>query len=77
LLRASYCFAGFEIEVREIKNVFKLSQDRDEPSYDNIMQELDKQDGDARTIAQEMRKRKAQLFVRGQQNPGSSPSKSP
>jgi transcriptional regulator len=53
---------AFEIEVREIENVFKLSQNRDEQSYENIIRNLDAQGGDARTIAEEMRKRKAQVF---------------
>jgi len=41
---------------------FKLSQNRDEQSYENIIQKLHAQRGDARTIAEEMRKRKAQVF---------------
>lgn len=53
---------AFEIEAREIDNVFKLSQNRDEPSYDNIVRQLEAQDAGARIIAEEMRKRKAQLF---------------
>ncbi len=57
---------AFEIEVRALENVFKLSQNRDESSYERIMQELHAQGGNARTIAEEMSKRKAQLF---QKNP--------
>ena len=57
---------AFEIEVRALENVFKLSQNRDESSYERIIQELHAQGGDARTIAEEMSKRKAQLF---QKNP--------
>ena len=53
---------AFEIEVQALENVFKLSQNRDEQSYGNIIRELDAQDSDARTIAAEMSKRKAQLF---------------
>ncbi len=53
---------AFEMEVRALENVFKLSQNRDEPSYENIMQKLYAQGGDARIIAEEMSKRKAQLF---------------
>jgi transcriptional regulator len=53
---------AFEMEVRELENVFKLSQNRDEPSYDNIIEKLYAQGGDARTIAEEMRKRRAQVF---------------
>jgi transcriptional regulator len=54
---------AFEIEVREIENVFKLSQNRDEQSYDNIIRQLHAQGGDGRAIADEMRKRKTQLFA--------------
>jgi transcriptional regulator len=57
---------AFEVEVQEMENVFKLSQNRDEPSYENIIQKLSAQGGDARIIAEEMSKRKAQLF---QKNP--------
>src|SRR5215213_3784979 len=39
---------GFEIEVTEMENVFKLSQNRDETSYDNIVKELKSRDGDAK-----------------------------
>ena len=53
---------AFELEVRELENVFKLSQNRDQPSYDKIIAELDAQGGDARTIAEEMRKRRAEIF---------------
>ena len=48
---------AFEIEVTEIDNVFKLSQDRDEKSYHNIIEKLVKQGSDAKYIAEEMRKR--------------------
>ena len=41
---------AFEIEVTELDNVFKLSQNRDENSYDNIVVELKKQGGDGKTI---------------------------
>lgn len=57
---------AFEVEVRELENVFKLSQNRDEQSYENIIQNLHAQGGDARTIAEEMRKRKAQVFQKRQ-----------
>lgn len=53
---------AFELEVRELENVFKLSQNRDEASYDNIIAQLQAQGGDARTIAEEMQKRRAELF---------------
>jgi transcriptional regulator len=53
---------AFEVEVREVENVFKLSQNRDEQSYENIIEKLHAQGGHAQTIADEMRKRKAELF---------------
>jgi transcriptional regulator len=53
---------AFEIEVEEIDHVFKLSQDRDEKSYHNIIDQLDAQDSDGRFIAEEMKKRASQLF---------------
>jgi transcriptional regulator len=56
---------GFEIKVEEMENVFKLSQNRDEQSYRNIMEELHSQGGDASLIAGEMQKRLEQLFPPG------------
>ena len=53
---------AFEIVVTKLENVFKLSQNRDEKSYDNIIAELKKQDGDARTIGKLMEERKAAVF---------------
>jgi transcriptional regulator len=58
---------AFELEVNAIENVFKLSQNRDKESYENIIKKLDAKGGDARTIAEEMKKRKAQLFAPSQQ----------
>ena len=52
----------FEIEITDLRHVFKLSQDRDEESYDNIIQQLKKKDGDAKTIAAIMEKRKSKVF---------------
>jgi transcriptional regulator len=53
---------AFEIEVKEMDNVFKLSQDRDAKSYDNIKDHLKEQDEDGRVIAAEMEKRTNQVF---------------
>lgn len=53
---------GFEIEVEELENVYKLSQNRDEKSYDNIVTELKKQDGDGKIIGEIMEKRKSKIF---------------
>ncbi len=52
----------FEIEVNDLQHVFKLSQDRDEKSYDNIIQQLKQKDNDARIIAGIMEKRKSKVF---------------
>lgn len=53
---------GFEIEVTELENVYKLSQNRDEKSYDNIVSELKKQEGDGRVIGELMEERKSKVF---------------
>jgi transcriptional regulator len=53
---------AFEIEVEEISNVFKLSQNRDKESYRNIIGKLKEQDADGKTIACEMEKRETKLF---------------
>lgn len=53
---------AFEIEVKSIDNVFKLSQNRDEKSYHSIIQKLQQSDDDSRRIAAEMEKRTSQLF---------------
>ena len=49
---------GFRIEVEQIENVFKLSQNKDEASRKNIIQKLkERGDGHSRSIAEEMMKR--------------------
>ena len=53
---------AFEVEVESIDNVFKLSQNRDKESYQHIIQKLERQDADGKTIAEEMRKRIKQVF---------------
>lgn len=57
--------AGFEIKADRIENVFKLSQNRDEASYLNIISKLEAIGGDSARIAVEMRKRKDKLFPPG------------
>lgn len=56
---------GFEIKAEKIDNVFKLSQNRDEQSYLNIISKLEEQGGNSALIAIEMQKRKAELFPPG------------
>ena len=53
---------AFEIEVKEIDTVFKLSQDRDSKSYQNIIEKLKEQSNDGQFIADEMEKRTKKLF---------------
>ncbi|HEX7847290.1 MAG TPA: FMN-binding negative transcriptional regulator [Chitinophagaceae bacterium] len=53
---------GFEMEITEMDNVFKLSQNRDEKSYDNIVKELKGQEGDGKIIAEWMEERKPKVF---------------
>lgn len=53
---------SFEVEITSIENVFKLSQNRDEKSFQNIMEKLNEQGGDGKFIAAEMKKRQQQLF---------------
>lgn len=53
---------GFEIEVTELDNVLKLSQNRDEKSYDNIITELKKREGDSQVIAGLMEARRTKVF---------------
>src|SRR5215203_596547 len=53
---------AFEVEITAIENVFKLSQNRDEKSFHNIMSKLNEQGSDGRFIAGEMKKIQQQLF---------------
>lgn len=60
--RIMHLIVAFEIEISEIDTVFKLSQDRDLKSYQNIIEKLNQQGEDGRTIAAEMTKRTKQVF---------------
>src|SRR5436189_1160272 len=53
---------SFEIEISSIDNVFKLSQNRNEKSYDNIIVKLKEGDSEAKAIAEIMDKRKSKVF---------------
>ena len=57
--------AGFELKAEKLDNVFKLSQNRDEKSYLNIISKLEAQGGSSSFIAREMQKRHAALFPDG------------
>lgn len=52
----------FTMEVEELENVYKISQNRDEVSYRNIIKKLEEQGDDGKFIAGEMRKREQKLF---------------
>lgn len=52
----------FEVEITDLQHVFKLSQNRDEESYDNIIVQLKQKGGDAAAIAEIMEKRKSKVF---------------
>lgn len=54
---------AFEVEVEHMDTVFKLSQDRDEESYQNIINKLDEGGGDGKTIADEMKKELHNYFI--------------
>ncbi len=54
---------AFEIEIKELDTVFKLSQDRDAESYRNIIKQLRNRGNEAgEVIASEMEKRTNQVF---------------
>lgn len=65
LIKMRPAIVGFEIKAQRIENVFKLSQNRDEPSYQNIISKLEAKGGQSALVASEMRKRKAELFPPG------------
>jgi transcriptional regulator len=58
---------AFEIEVTHLDNVFKLSQNRDEKSYDTIINELEQQDDTSKQVAAEMKEREEQVFKKSAQ----------
>lgn len=59
---------GFEIKVEKMENVFKLSQNRDEESYRNIITQLEKKGGSSELVADEMKKRLGQFFQLGNES---------
>jgi len=63
--KVMHTITAFEIEVTGIDNVFKLSQDRDAESYNNIKEKLKQQGEDGQVIAAEMEKRTKELFPNG------------
>ncbi len=53
---------AFEIEITSIEHVFKLSQNRDAKSYENIIHHLNQGDSEAKGVASTMADRKGQVF---------------
>lgn len=49
---------GFEMHIAQLEHTFKLSQNRDDLSYQNIVAELEARGGQSANIAAEMRKRR-------------------
>ena len=70
--RLSKAIIAFEVEVQELDNVFKLSQNHNEKTYHNIMEKLNGHDTDGKRIADEMRQRASQLFKEGKQSESSN-----
>lgn len=60
--RLSKAIVAFEITIVKVEAIFKLSQNRDEKSFENIVNKLNEGDAEAKAIATEMSKRKQQLF---------------
>jgi transcriptional regulator len=62
IAKLSKAIVAFEIEVETFDNVFKLSQNRNEKSYHNIIEALDKRnDPESAKVAEEMKKRIEQM----------------
>lgn len=53
---------GFEIEVTSLEHVFKLSQNRDEKSYHNIIDHLKAEGAEAAEVAKVMEERKDKVY---------------
>lgn len=65
--RLMKAIVAFEIEVKEMDTVFKLSQDRDAESYEHIKERLKEKGEDGQVIAAEMEKRTRELFPGNQE----------
>lgn len=53
---------AFEIEVTDIQHVFKLSQNKDEKTYNSVTEHLNNGDVDAKIISEKMKERKHKVF---------------
>ena len=54
--RLSKAIVAFEVKVEEMDHVFKLSQNRDDTSYQNIISHLEQGDAEAKRVAEEMKR---------------------
>lgn len=57
---------GFRIVVEEVQAAYKLSQNRDERSYHEVIRQLRDGDSAARVVAEEMERREDRLFGSGE-----------
>jgi transcriptional regulator len=55
---------GFRIYINDMRGIFKLSQNRDEQSYQQIIEQLEQRDASSAAIAKAMRKEAVTLFVK-------------
>jgi transcriptional regulator len=55
--RLSKAISGFRIDITSTEHVFKLSQNRDKKSYENIIGKLEEGDDQSKQIAAEMKSR--------------------
>jgi transcriptional regulator len=63
LVQQMKAIAGFRIEVTRIEVAYKLSQNRDAESYDNVVRELGKREDDnSLAVSEEMARRRETLF---------------
>lgn len=53
---------AFEIEIKEMDHVFKLSQNHNEKDYDNIIKELKLKGGESKVVGEIMENRKHKVF---------------
>jgi transcriptional regulator len=60
--KVMHAIVAFEIGITNLDNVFKLSQDRDFESYQNIIRNLRQKGESGRVIAEEMEKRTGEVF---------------
>ncbi|HMJ46932.1 MAG TPA: FMN-binding negative transcriptional regulator [Ferruginibacter sp.] len=64
--RMMKAIVAFKIEVTSMDNVFKLSQNRDKKSYENIIDKLEQDGSNGSAIAKEMKDREEKLFPPGE-----------